>query len=113
MYPAHLPNGTHADWVNRLDPEARTGLRSYRHAIPTVADGTVPPEGRACVGLIVEYTGDDADLASIGFQQSSHVRHPKLGYVIVTGSIAIECLDELAQIPHVVQVEGPRRMFPD
>jgi subtilisin family serine protease len=62
------------------------------------------------VGVIVEFTGNLDDLTAVGFVQRSLVRHPHKGYSIATGLIAPDRLGDLAAIPHVATVEGPRRM---
>ena len=65
------------------------------------------------VGIIVEYTGNLDDLAAVGFEQHSLVQHPTQGYKIATGTIPVDRLEDLVAIDHVVDVEGPRRMFPE
>ncbi|MBX3671218.1 MAG: S8 family serine peptidase [Rhodocyclaceae bacterium] len=96
----------------KLDPGLRSKLRTKQAA--GAAAATVPKtRSRAKgeqVGVIVGFTGNVNDLTAIGFVQHTLVRHPRKGYSIATGVIAIDRLDDLAAIPHVTTVEGPRRM---
>lgn len=96
----------------KLDPGLRSKLRTKQAAGATAA--AVPKtRSRAKseqVGVIVGFTGNVNDLTAIGFVQRTLVRHPRKGYSIATGVIAYDRLDDLAAIPHVTTVEGPRRM---
>ena len=96
----------------KLDPGLRSKLRTNRAA--DAAAAAVPrTRSRAKseqVGVIVAFTGNVNDLTAVGFVQRTLVRHPRKGYGIATGTIAFDRLDDLAAIPHVTAVEGPRRM---
>ena len=98
----------------KLDPGLRLKLRTKQAAGAAAAAATVPKtRSRAKgeqVGVIVGFTGNVNDLTAIGFVQRTLVRHPRKGYSIATGVIAFDRLDDLAAIPHVTTVEGPRRM---
>lgn len=61
----------------------------------------------------MECTGNINDLTAVGFVRHSLVQHPTKGYAIATGLIALERLEDLAAISHVVNVEGPQRMHPE
>ena len=100
----------------KLDPGLRSKLRARRLAGDTTA-AAPKPRSRAKagtksdqVGVIVGFNGNVQDLTAIGFVQRTLVRHPRKGYSIATGTIAFDRLDDLASIPHVTTVEGPRRM---
>ena len=96
----------------KLDPGLRSKLRAGQ---PTAEAAAVAPKPRSRakgnhVGVIVGFTGNVNDLTAIGFVQRTLVRHPRKGYSIATGVIALDRLDDLAAISHVTTVEGPRRM---
>lgn len=96
----------------KLDPGLRLKLRARQ---PTAEAAAIAPKPRSHakdnqVGVIVGFTGNVNDLTAIGFVQRTLVRHPRKGYSIATGTIATDRLDDLAAIPHVTTVEGPRRM---
>ena len=96
----------------KLDPGLRSKLRARQASDDTTA-AALRPRSRAKaeqVGVIVGFTGNLDDLTAAGFIQRTLVRHPRKGYSIATGTIAFDRLDELAAIPHVTTVEGPRRM---
>ena len=100
----------------KLDPGLRSKLRAKQAAGPAAA-AAPKPRSRAKggtktdqVGVIVAFTGNTDDLTAIGFVQRTLVRHPRKGYSIATGTITFDRLDDLAAIPHVTTVEGPRRM---
>ena len=97
----------------KLDPGLRSRLRSARSLNKTAAVPHDHIESTASerVGIIVEFTGNLDDLTAIGFERHSLVQHPTKGYKIATGLIPLDRLDDLASIGHVVQVEGPRRMY--
>jgi subtilisin family serine protease len=125
---------------NKLAPELRSLLQSGRgqtkedaslqkaaakaaaHAEEAEAEGAAragesaaaPPEAEESerVGLLIEFTGDLADLLAVGFVVRSLTEHPTQGYKIASGTIPIERLEELAAIEHVVDTEGPRRYLP-
>lgn len=100
----------------KLDPGLRSKLRAKQAAGPA-ATAAPKPRSRAKgdtksdqVGVIVAFTGDVTDLTACGFVQRTIVRHPRKGYSVATGTITFDRLDDLAAIPHVTTVEGPRRM---
>lgn len=94
--------------MKKLDPELRSRLRAQRLArLPGAA-----PAAPARVGLLVEFTGPIEDLVAVGFEPTSVTPHPTAGYSIASGTIAVEKLEALAAIPHVVQTEGPRQYHP-
>ena len=103
----------------KLDPGLRSTLRARQPAGDTAAAATKSRSRakadtkRDQVGVIVAFTGNVEDLTSTGFVRRTLVRHPRKGYNIATGTIAIDRLDDLAAIPHVTTVEGPRRMHPE
>jgi subtilisin family serine protease len=95
--------------IQKLDPELRERFRS-QHTQSAIAE-TLPPEAKALelVEIIVEFTGDLADLTAINFELSSIVENSQQGYQIATGRIPINRLGDLASIDHVVEAEGPMR----
>ncbi len=100
----------------KLDPGLRSKLRAATQVSTRAAPQ--PAEGKETartvqIGVIVEFTGNIDDLTAVGFVRHSLVRHPSKGYTIATGLIAPERLGDLAAIPHVVNVEGPRHMHPE
>jgi subtilisin family serine protease len=99
----------------KLAPELRSRLRSAQSRDSTAAArfGRLDRVVGERVGIIVECTGNVDDLTAVGFIRHSLVQHPTKGYKISTGTILIDRLDDLATIEHVVDVEGPRRMYPE
>lgn len=93
---------------SKLQPAARIGTRAAPKAART---DTASPDQQ--VEVIVECTGNIDDLTAVGFVRHSLAEHPTKGYKIATGTIPIDRLDDLAAIEHVVEVEGPRRMYPE
>ena len=96
----------------KLDPGLRSKIRATQAAAPAAAGS---PRRRSVtqgeqVGVIVGFTGQFDDLTAVGFVRRTLVRNPRKGYSIATGLIALDRLDDLAAIPHVTTVEGPRRM---
>jgi subtilisin family serine protease len=53
-----------------------------------------------------------SDLEAVGFAPRSVIEHPTEHYKMVTGSVPVTRLEDLAAIDHVVVVEGPQRMHP-
>jgi subtilisin family serine protease len=64
------------------------------------------------VRVILECQGPVSDLTAVGFETISVIEHPKEHYKIVTGSIPVDRLEDLAAIDHVVTVEGSRPIRP-
>lgn len=98
----------------KLAPELRARLRSAgddRSLVPPF-EAKAKSE-RARVGIIVEFNGNMEDLTAVEFEQHTLVQHPTKGYKVATGIISLDRLEDLAAIDHVIEIEGPRRMFPE
>jgi subtilisin family serine protease len=89
--------------IHKLSPELRLRLRARR------ADEAAPAERTE---LLLEFNGDIADLIAVGFRPRSVLRHPVLGHTIATGTLPVDRLTDLAAIEHVVEVEGPKKLWP-
>jgi subtilisin family serine protease len=92
--------------INKLDPHLRVRTKALRGA---AAEPAAPGER---VEVIVALTGDIADLEAVGFTPRSVFENPPEPLKIVTGSVPVDRLEELAAVEHVVEVEGPRRLHP-
>src|SRR3984957_8519603 len=90
--------------ISKLDPHLRLRAKSFRGA------SVAPEEPEERVDVIVGLTGDIADLEAVGFTPRSVLENPSQLLKIVTGSILVERLEDLAAVEHVVEVEGPRRL---
>jgi subtilisin family serine protease len=90
--------------ISKLDPRLRIRAKALRNA----AAEPEPPEKR--IDVIVGLTGAIADLEAVGFVPRSVFENPPDPLKIVTGSVALDRLEELAAVEHVIEVEGPRRL---
>lgn len=72
--------------------------------------GAAGLESAARVHVMVKFTGDLEDLRAVGFEPSTLRQHPTEGWSIAAGSVSVDGLAALDQIPHVVKVEGSRPM---
>jgi subtilisin family serine protease len=93
----------------KLDPELRRRLRT-RQARAAQLQPVEPDSAPARV--IVEFTGDPADLAAAGFTATTMSEHPGEGYKISPGTVPIGRLEDLAAIDHVVLVSYPKQYRP-
>lgn len=98
--------------INKLSPELRRHVRAKqaRDAAPTPAEAPAPSAER--IDLLVEFTGDVADLKAVGFEPDTLLRHPQKGYTIAAGTLPVDRLADLAAIDHVGVVEGPQKLRP-
>ncbi len=92
--------------IGKLDPRLRMRTKALRNA----AAEPEPPGKR--IEVIVALTGTIADLEAVGFVPCSVFENPPDPLKIVTGSVALERLEELAAVEHVIEVEGPRKLRP-
>ncbi len=90
--------------ISKLDPHLRVRTKSFAGA------PVGPEEPGQRVDVIVGLTGEVADLVAVGFTPRSVLENPSQLLKIVTGSIPVERLEDLAAVEHVVEVEGPRRL---
>ena len=58
--------------------------------------------------VLVRFTGDVEELRAAGLVTGLILKHPREPFSIATGTIPMERIAELAAIPHVEQIEGPR-----
>ncbi|MGS2619516.1 S8 family serine peptidase [Micromonospora sp. LZ34] len=93
--------------MKKLDPELRRQLQALQ-----AETAALQPANAAPVRVIVEFTGDLADLTAVGFNATTVSKHPEEGYKIAPGTIPIGRLDDLASIDHVVLVSYPKQYRP-
>jgi subtilisin family serine protease len=98
--------------INKLDPHLRTRFTSRRTQAGQGATKDIPAAESEVTELLVEFRGDLADLKAVGFVPRSLIEHPTGGYKIVTGTLPVTRLGDLAAIEHVVEVEGPHQFHP-
>jgi subtilisin family serine protease len=95
----------------KLDPVLRSHVVAHGKALAArLLDK--PPIMAKRLGVIVECHGSPRDLEAAGLETVSVIEHPTQHYKIITGSIPVDRLEDLAAIDHVVMIEGPRRMRP-
>lgn len=96
----------------KLDPELRSLLKRWRAQSDFTTE--VSPSRRVPeqVELIVQFSGDIADLIAIGFEPRSVMENAQQGYKIATGRIPVGQLEQLAAIEHIIEAEGPQDYHP-
>jgi hypothetical protein len=62
--------------------------------------------------IIVEFTGELADLTAVGFSPVTVSEHPGEGYKIAPGTVPVGRLQDLVAIDHVVEVSHPKQYRP-
>lgn len=98
--------------IKKLDPELRRRLRSKHNQITALENEQPKIEARENVEILVEFTGNLADLTVVGFESRTVIEHVHKGYKIATGTIGLDRLEDFAEIDHIVEVEGPQRYYP-
>src|SRR5262245_43081568 len=95
-----------------LDPRLQSLLTTRAHHEERVRARVLAPEDapqtRDRVGVLVKYTGDVADLKTAGLEVGSVLGNPSTDFEIATGTIALDKVEALAAIDHVVKVEMGR-----
>jgi subtilisin family serine protease len=95
--------------IDKLSPELRAHLRAHEaRKAPSPAAGAPEPRVER-IEVLLEFTGDVADLTAVGFQPRSLLTHPEEGYTIATGIVPADRLTDLAAIHHVVEIEGRQK----
>ena len=94
--------------TQKLSPELMVHLR----ALARREAGRVPAAEVQRIELLLEFTGDIADLVAVGFSPRSVLKNPDEGYTIATGTLPVDRLADLAAIDHVVEVEGSQKLIP-
>jgi subtilisin family serine protease len=106
---------------HKLDPELRLRLdversKATAHRAPSLDANAAEPaateEEMDRVPIILEFTGDLADLTNIGFETHGLIEHPAQGYKIATGMLPANRIEDLAEIEHLVTANLPRTRHP-
>jgi hypothetical protein len=98
---------------HKLDPELRRRARWHRAQIEATArTADARPPVAHVVYLLVEFTGDVADLVAVGFKPRTLIPDKDHTSTIATGTIPVDRLEDLAAIEHLVDTEGPQRYGP-
>jgi subtilisin family serine protease len=95
--------------LEKLDPDLRVLLRSREPGAPKPA--SIGPDTES-LQIVVQFTGPLDDLTKLGFEKHTLNEHAIKHYKIATGRIPVDQLEALAAIDHVIQVEGPHRLYP-
>jgi subtilisin family serine protease len=98
--------------MTKLDPQLRDQLRALRARAASAEAGPPDAAEGEPLRVIVQFMGDLADLTAVGFSPTTFSEHPREGYKISTGTIAVTRLEHLASIEHVVQVSHPEQYRP-
>jgi subtilisin family serine protease len=97
-----------------LDPRLRSLLATRAHHEERVRTRELAredaPDTAERVGVLVKYKGDVADLKALGLVVGSVLGNPSTDFEIATGTIALEAVEALAAVDHVVKVEMGRRL---
>lgn len=92
-----------------LDPRLQSLLATRAHHEERVRKRELAPEEAPetaeRVGVLVKYTGDVADLKALGLAVGSVLGNPSTDFEIATGTIALDAVEALAAVDHVVKVE--------
>ncbi len=95
-----------------LDPRLQSLLATRAHHEERVRKRELAPEDApqtaARVGVLVKYKGDVADLKALGLTVGSVLGNPSTDFEIATGTIALDAVEALAAVDHVVKVEMGR-----
>ena len=95
-----------------LDPRLNSLLATRAHYAERVRKGELTPEDAPeapeRVGVLIKYTGDVADLKALGLEVGSVLGSPATAFSIATGTIALDRVEALAAVDHVVKVEMGR-----
>jgi subtilisin family serine protease len=96
----------------KLDPDLRELLRTRQHRFQVLPAASEPNQEPERIDVVVQFTGPPEDLERLGFEKDTLNEHAIKHYKIATGRIPIDQLQTLAAIDHVIQVEGPHRLYP-
>jgi len=103
--------------MGKLDDRVRSLQATVSHRRRLIADkkataADFPPLPER-LGVLVKCTGAVDDLRAIGLVTGSVITHPRDGWSIVTGTIPLDLVDDLAAIPHVIKVELGGALAPE
>jgi subtilisin family serine protease len=90
--------------IQKLNPGLRAQLRAHRDGRPIRTSSPQP----GLVEISAVFTGSLADLEAVGFIADSRIENPATPQKIVTGTIPIARLEELAAIDHLKSASYPK-----